>query len=96
MSSYKWTMGAADDLQRIAEFIREYSPATEQAVIGRIVDRADILQQHPRLGLWRELLEEGTELRSLLATPRYRVIYEVDPDDNVTILQVLDTRSDNR
>lgn len=96
MSTYKWTVGAADDLQRIAEFIRGYSPATEQAVVGRIVERADMLHQYPRLGSRREVLEEGVELRSLLVGPRYRVIYEVDLDDNVLILQVLDNRSDNK
>ena len=96
MSSYKWSESAATDLQRIAEFIREFNPELEQRIIGAIIERATILRRFPRLGTRREVDENGTELRTLLAGSRYRLIYQVTVANEVVILQVLDVRSEPR
>lgn len=94
--SFKWSQTAVDDLQRIAEFIRAFNPALEQKIVTFIIDRATILRQYPRLGQRREIRAAGTELRALLAGKPYRIVYEVQPNDDVEIMQVLDVRSDNK
>lgn len=50
MSSFKWAATASDDLQRIAEFIREYNPAQEVETVSNIIEKASILRQSPRIG----------------------------------------------
>ena len=94
MSSLKWSATASDDLQRIAEYIREYNPAKEQETVGFIIDKTTILFQYPRVGQRREIAVDGTELRTLLVSKLYRVLYDVTLADDVEILQVLDLRSD--
>ncbi len=97
MSRPKWTSTAADDLQRIAEFIREFRPASEQAIVGSLVEKTNnLLLDHPRIGQQREVKADGTELRSLLVGKHYRIVYEVSLADKVEIMQVLDLRSDNK
>ncbi len=96
VSSFKWSQTVAADLQRIAEFIRDFNPRLEQETVSAIIERATALRQYPRIGQRREVYENGTELRALLAGKRYRVIYEVHFNDDVEIMQVLDVRSDNR
>lgn len=95
MSSLKWSEVAADDLQRIAEHIRAYSPKLEQTTISFIIDRADVLRKYPRIGRPWEVAIADVELRTILAGKRYRFIYQVNAQDDVEILQVLDVRSDN-
>jgi plasmid stabilization system protein ParE len=94
MSSFKWSATATGDLQRIAEYIRDTYPAQEHRTISTIINKANFLTQHPRLGQRRETDEMGTELRTLLVSKRYRVLYEVTFADDVEILQVIDLRSD--
>jgi len=94
MSSLKWSATVSDDLQRIAEYIREYNPAKEQETVGFIIDKTNILLQYPRVGQRRETAANGTELRTLLVSKRYRVLYDVTLADDIEILQVLDLRSD--
>lgn len=94
MSSLKWSATASDDLQRIAEYIREYNLAKEQETVGFIIDKTNILLQYPRVGQRREIAANGTELRTLLVSKRYRVLYDVTLADDIEILQVLDLRSD--
>ena len=50
MRTVRWSETAADDLQRIAEYIRNYDPRMEESTIGFIIDRADILLKYPRIG----------------------------------------------
>jgi len=94
VNQLKWNATALDDLQRIAEFIREHAFAKEQATISALVERTNQLRSQPRSGQKRETLSNGTEIRSLLIGKHYRLLYAVALSGDVTITQVLDLRSD--
>lgn len=95
MGSVIWTPLALDDLQHIAEYLRDTNPAKEQGIIGNIVDRADQLENNPYSGQKSSQLSTAQEkLRTLLVGKHLRLVYEVEPNEDVTILQVLDLRSD--
>lgn len=90
-----WNPSALEDLQRIAEYTREFTPEKEQQLIGGLVAKADQLRTFPHIGQKQSELSGGArEVRTLLAVKRYRLVYLVAPNDDVTILQVLDLRSD--
>jgi len=95
MGNVIWTPLALDDLQHIAEYLRETNPAKEQQIIGNIVDKADQLENNPYSGQKSSQLSTAQEkLRTLLVDKHLRLVYEVEPNEDVTILQVLDLRSD--
>jgi len=97
MSRLQWSRTAVANLQHIAEFIREYSPVREQQVMESIIAGANQLATLPRSGQKREVLPSGREIRTLLVTKRYRLVYAVEvATDDVVILQVLDVRSDHQ
>ena len=89
-----WNPTAIDDLQRVAEYVREHTPLKEQSIIGNIVTRANQLENFPYSGQKSEELSVGREVRTLLVTKHYRILYEMKANDDVTILQILDLRSD--
>ena len=95
MSQLAWNPTALADIQRIAEFIREHRPGKEQAIIGALIDRARQLETQPRSGQMRTSQPDGTEIRSLLVGKYHRLKYAVAPNDDVTILEVIDLRSDH-
>lgn len=95
MGNVIWTPLALDDLQHIAEYLRKTNPAKEQQIIGNIVDKADQLENNPYSGQKSSQLSTAQEkLRTLLVDKHLRLVYEVEPNEDVTILQVLDLRSD--
>ena len=94
MRRLKWNPTALDDLQQIAEYLRTQNPATEQEIMGRLIAKADQLVLMPRSGQRRETDPSGAETRSLLLDKNHRLIYSVAVNDAVTVLQVLDLRSD--
>lgn len=95
MATVTWNRLALDDLQRIAEYIRETNPLKEQQFLGDIIKKAEQLAQQPRSGQQVANLSTATsEVRTLLVTRSLRLLYQVTPADDVFILQVLDLRSD--
>ena len=77
-----WSKEAADDLQRIAEFIGRDSQAYAKAVVRRVLESTGRLAQFPRMG--RVVPEVGDEAFRELLIHSYRVIYRIE-DEVVTI-----------
>ncbi len=95
MSRITWTPTALNDLQRIAEFIRQVRPAREQAIIGLLITKSEQLEAFPRSGQDKEVHADGTETRTLRVGKYHRLKYAVTLADEVSILQVFDLRSDH-
>jgi plasmid stabilization system protein ParE len=83
-------------LQNIAEHIRIYQPAKEQRFITEFIDKAeDLLSSFPHMGQLIDTLSSARqEFRTLLLYKHYRLLYEVDTDEDVSILQIIDLRSE--
>ena len=94
MSYISWSQRATKDLQKIAEFIRSYSADKEYEVTALLIASADQLRRQPYSGQKRETMLDGSELRSLLVSKKYRLVYKITLADDVEILQVLDLRSE--
>ena len=93
MSPIIWTPTVLNDLQRIAEFIRQVRPAQEQAIIGALITKSEQLEELPRSGQDKEVQADGTEIRTLRVGKYHRLKYAVTPADEISILQVFDLRS---
>lgn len=84
--SLAWTQAAVDQLRAIEDYIAQTSPTYAQAVIQRIVDRANKVTTFPRLGA--EVAEFRDEsVREVLERP-YRIIYRVS-EAEVKVLAVV-------
>lgn len=94
MSHFSWSQRATKDLQGIAEYIRSYNAEKEYEVTTMLILSADQLRNQPHSGLKREILSDGSVLRSLLVKKIYRLVYRVTPSDDVEILQIIDLRSE--
>jgi plasmid stabilization system protein ParE len=46
----EWSAGALRDLDRFAEFLQERHPFLSSIVASTIIERAEVLSQHPELG----------------------------------------------
>ena len=94
MSNITWTPTALNDLQRIAEFIREVRPNQEQSIIGLLITKSEQLESFPRSGQDKEVRADGTEIRTLRVGKYHRLKYAVTSAGEISILQVFDLRSD--
>lgn len=81
----RWTEIAADDLQAVHQYLSERSPAQADAMVDRILESIDVLEQYPNLG--RRGRIEGTRELVIAATP-FIVFYRIHRDQ-VLILSVL-------
>lgn len=82
-----WTDQAFDRLAEIEDFIARDDPVAAERVINRLIDRAEILSDHPGLG--RALPElPGGNLRELVER-NYRIVYRVQ-DETIAILTVFE------
>lgn len=73
----RWTTAAADDLERISEYIAEDSPEAALKIARTIFSRIEELSTFPRLG--RNGREEGTR-EFVLAPLPYIAVYRVTKD----------------
>ena len=83
----RWTTDAADDLERICDYIAESRPESARRVAHSVVERISELQSFPRIG--RPGRVEGTRE---IAFPRlpYVAVYEIlDAQDEVRVLRIL-------
>ncbi|RZK30417.1 MAG: type II toxin-antitoxin system RelE/ParE family toxin [Hymenobacter sp.] len=94
MNHISWSQRATKDLQKIAEFIRSYSIDKEHEITALLVASADQLRRQPYSGQKRETMPDGSELRSLLVSKKYCLVYKITFTGDVEILQFLDLRSD--
>ena len=84
--SVRWSATAADQLVAIRDTIARSSPGYAQAVVARIVQRADSLDGQSMLGA--EVPEYGDPaIRELVEHP-YRIIYQTDGQD-VQVIAVI-------
>jgi plasmid stabilization system protein ParE len=74
-----WSERAYLDLESIANYIAEDSPAYARAVVKSVVQQTRMLAQFPRSG--RKVPEfDDDNIRELIAYS-YRVIYRLDQDE---------------
>ena len=87
MTGWVFAAAAAEDLERLVEFLLERFPEDAIRTVDLITDALNILEQHPRIG---RPLEAG--LRELVISrgrTGYLALYEYDePSDLVIVLSV--------
>ena len=87
MTGWVFAAAAAEDLERLVEFLLERFPEDAIRTVDLITDALNILEQHPRIG---RPLEAG--LRELVISrgrTGYLALYEYDePSDLVIVLAV--------
>ncbi len=84
--SVSWTVTAADQVQGIRDYLARSSPGYAQALVARLLARADSLDGQPLLG--SEVPEYADpEVRELLEHP-YRILYRVNGTD-VEVIAVI-------
>ena len=80
-----WTGSAEADLQRNIERYAETDPLTAWRIYGEVIERAEALAEHPRMG--RRGRITGTKELVLKGTP-FILVYRV-AKDQVEVLRVL-------
>ena len=81
----RWSEQAADDLERITDYLFEGTPQHAPELVRSIYNAPTVLLQFPRRG--RPGKKEGT--RELVLTPLpYIVVYEI-VSDTIHILRIL-------
>ena len=87
MTRWVFAAAAAEDLERLVEFLLERSPEDATQTVDLITGALNILEQHPRIG---RPVEAG--LRELVISrgrTGYLALYEYDePSDLVVVLAV--------
>lgn len=79
MARIIWSPRAADDLEKIIEYIAGDSPARAKHFARRIVNRIDDLPKHPFIGAIVSEDESGRFREVLVGN--YRIIYSVVGED---------------
>lgn len=83
----RWTTDAADDLERICDYIAQSRPDSARRIAQSVIERIGELQTFPRIG--RAGRVEGTREIAFPPLP-YVAVYEIfDSQDEVRILRVL-------
>jgi toxin ParE1/3/4 len=81
----RWTTDAAEDLERICDYIATSRPSAAQKVAATIVRGIADLEAFPHLG--RHGRVEGTRELTFVSLP-FLAVYEVHPDE-VQVLRIL-------
>ena len=84
MTRWVFAAAAAEDLERLVEFLLERFPEDAIQTVDLITDALNILQQHPRIG--RPL---GAGLRELVISrgrTGYLALYEYDERSDLVIV----------
>jgi len=81
----RWTTDAADDLERICDYIGEDRPESARRVAQSVIERIGTLETFPHLG--RSGRVQGTREIAFPPLP-FAAIYEVD-DDQIIVLRIL-------
>ncbi len=94
MPKLRWLPEALDDLQRLHRFLREVSPAAAQRAATAILEGADHLEEHPRIG--KRLDDDRREWFVPFGVGAYVLRYRLDGDDNPVVIRVWHSREDRR
>jgi len=81
-----WTPFALEDLQSIYDYIAKDSPYYANRFIDKLVDRVDMLIDHPEAG--RIVPEFENELIRELIEGSYRIIYKINSITEIGIVRV--------
>lgn len=83
----RWTADAADDLERICDYIAQSHPESARQVAQSVVERVGTLARFPLLG--RSGRVQGTREIAFPPLP-FVAVYEVfDDQDEVRVLRIL-------
>jgi toxin ParE1/3/4 len=83
----RWTTDAADDLERICDYIAQSRPEAARRVAQSVVERIGTLETFPRLGHPGRV--QGTREIAFPPLP-FVAVYEIsDARDEVRVLRVL-------
>lgn len=82
----RWVLGAsaADDLERLVDFLLERLPEEAVQTVDIITDALNILEQHPRIG--RPLASALRELVISRGKTGYLALYEYDEVADLVIV----------
>ena len=87
MTRWVFAAAAAEDLERLVEFLLERFPEDATQTVDLITDALNILEQHPRIG--RPVEAALRELVISRGRTGYLALYEYDePSDLVIVLAV--------
>ncbi|HWZ16266.1 MAG TPA: type II toxin-antitoxin system RelE/ParE family toxin [Mucilaginibacter sp.] len=81
-----WTPFALEDLQSIYDYIAKDSPYYANRFIDKLVDRVDILIDHPEAG--KIVPEFENELIRELIEGSYRIIYKINSITEIGIVRI--------
>jgi toxin ParE1/3/4 len=81
-----WTPFALEDLQSVYDYIAKDSPYYANRFIDKLVDRVDILIDHPEAG--RIVPEFENELIRELIEGSYRIIYKINSITEIGIVRI--------
>ena len=81
-----WTDQAIDDLGDIGSYIAENSERYAKLTVKKLYERVDILKEFPLAG--RIVPEKNEENVRELIEGSHRIIYEIFPDNLISILTV--------
>ena len=82
----EWTEPAVLDLESIRDYIAKDSAHYAAQFVARIIEAAETLPNHPRIG--RAVPEAEDEVIRELLFQNYRIIYRTEPD-RILILTVI-------
>jgi plasmid stabilization system protein ParE len=82
----EWTEPAVFDLENIRDYIEKDSAYYAERFVARIIEAAETLPNHPRLG--RAVPEAEDEAIRELLFQNYRIIYHAEPH-RILILTVI-------
>ena len=83
----RWTTDAADDLERICDYIAQDRPDSARRVAESVVERISELKTFPHIG--RSGRVAGTREIAFPPLP-YVAVYEIlEPQDEVRVLRIL-------
>lgn len=92
MPTLRWLPEALDDLQRRHRFLREMSPDAARRASVAILDGADLLMEHPRIG--KPLDDERRDWFIPFGVGSYVLRYRLDDEKNPVVIRVWHSRED--
>jgi addiction module RelE/StbE family toxin len=89
-----YTDDAVDDLKRLKDFIDVHNPAAAARIARKLVEKIDMLSDHPKLGAPVNMAPDPESLRDMVFG-KYVVRYSVH-SHTVVILRVWHSLEDQR
>ena len=87
-----WTTPAVVDLDNIFSHISKDSEDIAKGYVNRLIDSTEVLKQFPRMG--RKVPEFDDDSVIELLVVRHRIIYMIDPEEQVFVLGVIHGKRD--